>query len=67
MSGAENLEGLYAAAAYGLSDNFIATVRYGYASRINHVIGTGGTGTDIPQINPINYYQLFQADLTFKF
>ena len=67
MSGAENLEGIYGAAAYGLSDNFIATVRYGYAQRINHQIGTGGTGTDIPQINPINYYQLFQVDLTFKF
>ena len=67
MSGAENLEGIYGAAAYGLSDNFIATIRYGYAQRINHLIGTGGTGSDIPQINPINYYQLLQVDLTFKF
>jgi hypothetical protein len=67
MAGAENLEGIYAAAAYGFSDNFIGTFRYGYASRINHVLGTGGTGTDIPQINPINYYQLFQVDLTYKF
>lgn len=67
MAGAENLEGIYAAVAYGFSDNFIGTFRYGYASRINHLIGTGGTGTDIPQINPINYYQLFQIDLTYKF
>lgn len=67
MAGAENLEGIYAAASYGFSDNFIGTFRYGYASRINHVVGTGGTGTDITQINPINYYQLFQVDLTYKF
>jgi hypothetical protein len=67
FAGAENLEGIYAAVAFGLSDNFIATVRYGYASRINHVLGTGGTGTDITQINPINYYNLFQVDLTYKF
>ena len=67
MAGAENLEGIYAAIAYGFNDNFIGTIRYGYANRINHLIGTGGTGTDIPQINPINYYQLFQVDLTYKF
>jgi hypothetical protein len=67
MAGAENLEGVYAALAYGFSGNFIGTFRYGYASRINHLLGTGGTGTDIPQINPINSYQLFQVDLTFKF
>jgi hypothetical protein len=67
FAGAENLEGVYAALAYGFSGNFIGTFRYGYASRINHLLGTGGTGTDIPQINPINSYQLFQVDLTFKF
>ena len=67
FAGDENLEGVYAALAYGFSGNFIGTFRYGYASRINHLLGTGGTGTDIPQINPINSYQLFQVDLTFKF
>jgi hypothetical protein len=67
FSGAENLQGVYVAAAYGFSANFIGTFRYGYASRINDLLGTGGTGTDIPQINPINQYQIFQADLTFRF
>jgi hypothetical protein len=67
FAGAENLEGIYFAGAYALSSNFIATFRYGYASRIDNVIGTGGTGTDIPQINPITQYQLFQVDLTLKF
>jgi len=66
-AGAENLEGIYAAVAYGFSDNVMATVRYGHARRINNLLGTGGTGTDIPQINPIKSYDLLQADLTFKF
>jgi hypothetical protein len=67
FAGAENLQGIYVAAAYGLSQNFIIAFRYGYASRINHQLGTGGTGQDIQQINPINQYQLYQADLTFRF
>jgi hypothetical protein len=67
FAGAQNLQGIYAAVAYGLSDNFIATIRYGEAKRINHLLGTGGTGQDIPQINPISTFNLFQADLTFKF
>lgn len=67
FAGAENMEGIYAAIAYGFTDNFIGTVRYGHASRINSLLGTGGTGTDIPQINPINQFDLFQLDLTFRF
>ena len=67
FAGDENLEGIYAEVAYGFTQNFIATFHYGYASRINNLLGTGGTGTDIPQINPITQYSLFQADLTFKF
>ena len=67
FSGQENLQGVYVACAYGFSANFIGTFRYGYASRINGLLGTGGTGTDIPQINPVDQYQIFQADLTFRF
>ena len=67
FSGQENLQGIYAAAAYGFSDNIIGTFRYGYASRINRQLGTGGSGTDIPQMNPVNQYDIFQVDLTLKF
>jgi len=66
-AGAENLQGIYTAVAYGFTSNFIGTFRYGYASRINNQLGTGGTGTDIPQINPITQYSIFQVDLTMKF
>jgi len=67
FEGRENLEGIYLALAYGFSDNFIGTFRYGHASRINNLLGTGGSNQDIPQVNPINDYQLFQVDLTLRF
>jgi hypothetical protein len=67
MEGLENLQGFYVALAYGFSDNFIGTVRYGRATRINDKLGTGGSGEDIPQMNPVNEYNILQADLTFKF
>ena len=61
------LEGIYAAMAYGLTDNLIGTFRYGYATRINKKLGTGGSNQDIPQMNPLQNYNLLQLDLTFKF
>lgn len=66
-AGAENLQGIFVGFAYGFNDNVMASVRYGHASRINNLLGTGGTGTDIPQINPIKSFDIFQADLTYKF
>lgn len=67
FEGRENLEGIYAAVAYALSDNFILTLRYGYAQRINKTLGTGGDNQDMPWINPINHYHLLQADATLRF
>ena len=67
FEGRGNLEGFYTAAAYGFSENMIATVRYGYASRINSNLGTGGSNQDIPQVNPVYRYNLLQLDLTMRF
>jgi len=67
FEGRANLEGVYAALAYGFTDNVIGTFRYGYANRINSKLGTGGSNLDIPQINPIQEYHLLQFDLTVKF
>jgi hypothetical protein len=67
FEGAENLQGVYAAIAYGFTDNFVGTFRYGYADRINNKLGTGGSNQDIPQMNPINQYQVLQFDLSCKF
>jgi hypothetical protein len=67
FEGRENLQGIYVAFSYALSQNFLATVRYGNAQRINPNVGTGGGNQDIPQMNPISHYQLFQADATLRF
>jgi Putative porin len=67
FEGRLNMEGVYTALAYGFNENIIATARYGYARRINGKLGTGGSNQDIPQMNPIEYYNLLQLDVTCKF
>jgi hypothetical protein len=67
FEGRGNMEGIYSALSYCFTDNVIATVRYGYASRINDKLGTGGSNLDIPQLNPIDHYNLLQLDLTLRF
>jgi hypothetical protein len=67
FEGRGNLEGFYTAVAYGLTDNVIATFRYGYATRINDKLGTGGSNQDIPQVNPIHKFNILQMDLTLRF
>lgn len=67
FEGRGNLEGVYVALAYGISDSIIGTVRYGYAQRINNQLGTGGNNLDLPNLNPIKDYNLLQLDLTWRF
>ncbi|HEV8543062.1 MAG TPA: putative porin, partial [Verrucomicrobiae bacterium] len=67
FEGRANLEGIFAAVAYGLTDNMIAVLRYGYAHRINDMLGTGGSNLDVPQMNPIDRYNILQLDLAYKF
>ena len=67
FEGRGNLEGIYGALAYGFGQNVIGTVRYGRASRINSKLGTGGSNQDIPQINPIEHFEILQLDLSLRF
>ncbi len=67
FEGRGNLQGIYAAFAYSITDNIIGTVRYGYGDRIQKGLGTGGSNQDLPQLNPVTNYQLLQADLTYRF
>ncbi|HEY7000811.1 MAG TPA: hypothetical protein VH330_03635, partial [Candidatus Udaeobacter sp.] len=60
-----NMEGVAVRAGYMLADAIVLNLTYGYAWRIDDSLGTGGTG-DIP-INPLDQYQLFQADLSVNF
>jgi hypothetical protein len=67
FEGRGNLQGIYTAFSYSITDAIIGTVRYGYANRIDNQLGTGGNNLDIPGINPIKNFNLVQADLTWKF
>ena len=67
FEGRENMQGIYVAFAYCFSENIYGIVRYGYASRINDKLGTGGSNQDIPQMNPIDNYNLLQVDLGVRF
>jgi len=60
-----NLEGVAVKAGYMLADAIVFNLTYAYGWQVDDSIGTGGVG-DIP-INPLNQYQLFQADLSVKF
>ncbi len=61
-----NMEGFEVKGGYALSDAVIFNLTYGYGEQIDHDLGTGGTG-DAFTLNPLNKYQIFQADLNVKF
>jgi Putative porin len=67
FEGRGNLQGVVVALAYSFTDNLIATVRYANANRINDKVGTGGSNLDMPQLNPIQHYNLLQFDVTLRF
>ncbi|MFL6519114.1 MAG: putative porin [Chthoniobacterales bacterium] len=60
-----NMEGIVVQAGYAISDAVIFNLSYGYGRRSDKSLGTGGAG-DIG-INPLDKYQIFQADLNVKF
>ena len=67
FEGRANLEGIYAAFAYSITDNIIGTLRYGHAQPINNGLGTGGNNSDLAILNPVKDYNLIQVDLTWRF
>lgn len=60
-----NMEGVAVKAGYALADAIVFNLTWAYGWRSNSLFGTGGVG-DIP-INPLDEYQIFQADLNVKF
>lgn len=60
-----NIEGVFVQLSYAVSDAIIANLTYAHGWQIDHELGTGGLG-DIG-INPVDDYNLFQVDLSFKF
>ena len=67
FEGRANMEGVFSAFAYSITDGIIATIHYGYANQINKALGTGGSNPDLPILNPVKQYHLFQLDLTWRF
>ncbi len=67
FEGRENMQGLFVSLAYCFTDNVYGAARYGYASRINHKLGTGGSNGDLPQMNPMDNFSLFQVDFGVRF
>lgn len=60
-----NMEGFAIQAGYAIGDAVTVNLTYAYGEQINSRLGTGGSG-DIG-VNPLREYQLFQADLNWKF
>jgi hypothetical protein len=60
-----NMEGFAFVIGYGVTDAITANLTYAHGWPIDTDLGTGGVG-DIG-INPVDDYNLFQADLSFKF
>ena len=60
-----NLNGPVVRAGYMLADAVLFNLTWAYAWRIDDSLGTGGIGN--VTTNPTDQYQLFQADLSFKF
>lgn len=60
-----NVEGVGVKAGFMLADAIVLNLTYGYAWRIDNSLGTGGVG-NIP-INPLDQYQILQADMSVKF
>jgi hypothetical protein len=67
FEGRENMEGINVQLAFGFTKNVIGSVRYAHGDRINKKLGTGGSNQDIPQMNPIDKFDLLQLDLTLKY
>jgi hypothetical protein len=60
-----NIEGVFFQFGYAFSDAVWANLTYAHGWQIDKALGTGGIG-DLG-INPVNNYNLFQSDLSFKF
>lgn len=60
-----NIEGVAIQAGYALSDAITLNLTYAYGRQADGALGTGGVG-DIG-LNPLRDYQVFQADLNWKF
>jgi hypothetical protein len=62
-----NIQGVVVQAGYAISDAVTFNLSYGWGRRADRSFGLGTGGAGDIGINPIDKYQVFQADLNLKF
>jgi hypothetical protein len=66
FNAATNMEGVVVAVAHNWTDGLSSTLRYAYANPVNDKMATPNVNQDL-QVGDIHQYNLFQADLMWKF
>ncbi len=66
FNAATNMQGVVLQASYNWTDGLTSTVRYAHASRVNNQLATPNVTQDL-SLGDISTYNLFQADLQWKF
>lgn len=66
FNAATNLQGVIASVSHNWTDGVSSTLRYAYATPVNGRLATPNVGQDL-QEGDIRQYNLFQADLMWKF
>jgi hypothetical protein len=66
FNAATNLEGVVVSVSHNWTDGLSSTLRYAYANPVNNKLATPNVNQDL-QIGDIEHYNLFQADVMWKF
>jgi hypothetical protein len=66
FNAATNLQGIVVQGSYNWTDGLTSTLRFAHASRVNNQLATPNVTQDLTLAN-ISSYNLFQADLQWKF
>jgi hypothetical protein len=66
FNAATNLEGVVVSVSHNWTDGLSSTLRYAYANPVNGQLATPNVNQDL-QVGDIKQYNLFQADLMWKF
>ena len=66
FNAATNMEGVVVSVSHNWTDGLASTLRYAYANPVNGRLATPNVNQDL-QIGDISHYNLFQADLMWRF
>ncbi len=66
FNGATNMQGIVVAGSYNWTDGLTSTLRYGHGEPVNGHMATPNVNQDT-QLSEMRTYNLFQADLMWKF